>query len=202
MDHPRTVVHPTYSVHRCYDKRGVVTISCPRPVARFDVTTHTMTRSFAEHQLGSRRPAGERAPCTFDSEWPDIERTAARRRTRLAQWCGRRRVTYAGLVKPPWSPLCQTNRIAHEYLKEYPTARLTGTQTYSLNLFNFHMKDSDGYANTPATTEGPQPKIGAHDMVPGQEVRGFIVFKLGDGRNPAELQYQSFTGDAGVIRIR
>jgi hypothetical protein len=82
------------------------------------------------------------------------------------------------------------------------TAKNTGTQTYSLNLFNFHLKDSDGYANTPATTEGPQPKIGAHDMVPGQEVRGFVVFKLGDGRNAVELQYQSFTGTAGVIRLR
>jgi len=32
-------------------------------------------------------------------------------------------------VKPPWSPLCQTNRIAHEYLKEYPTARLYNQET-------------------------------------------------------------------------
>jgi hypothetical protein len=81
------------------------------------------------------------------------------------------------------------------------TGKNIGDKSYSLNVFNFHLKDSDSFTGSPATSAGPDPKIGSHDMVPGQEVRGYIVFKLGDGRNPIELQYQSFTGSTGTIAI-
>ncbi|HLZ73346.1 MAG TPA: DUF4352 domain-containing protein [Dehalococcoidia bacterium] len=81
------------------------------------------------------------------------------------------------------------------------TAQNTGGKTYNLNRLNFHLKDSAGFANTPAITDGPTPQLNFNDMVPGQSVRGFIVFKLGDGRTPTELQYQSFTGTAGTIKI-
>lgn len=82
------------------------------------------------------------------------------------------------------------------------TAKNTGTKTYSLNVLNFHLKDSDKFTAETALTHGPDPKIGASDMVPGQEVRGYIVFKLGDTRTPVELQYQSFTGSATTIPLQ
>lgn len=81
------------------------------------------------------------------------------------------------------------------------TALNVGTKNYSLNRFNFKLKDSAGYANDAALTSGPEPLIGHHDMVAGQEVRGFLVFKLGTGRTPTELQYQSFTGTPGIIPV-
>lgn len=81
------------------------------------------------------------------------------------------------------------------------TALNTGDKTYSLNRFNFRLKDSDKFTAEPAISNGPEPTIGSHDMVPGQEVRGYIVFKIGDTRTPIELQYQSFTGSATTIPI-
>ena len=81
------------------------------------------------------------------------------------------------------------------------TAQNMGKSTYAMNVNNFKLKDSAGFANNNALTAGPEPKIGHHDMVPGQEVRGFIVFKVGNGRNPTELQYQSFTGTPGTIPV-
>jgi len=82
------------------------------------------------------------------------------------------------------------------------TAKNTGDKTYVLNRFNFHLKDSDKFTGEGALTSGPDPGIGSHDMVPGQEVRGFLVFKIGDARTPVELQYQSFTGSAATIALR
>jgi hypothetical protein len=82
------------------------------------------------------------------------------------------------------------------------TAENAGSGTYALNVNNFRLKDSEGFTANPALTSGPEPRIGHHDMVPGQEVRGYLVFKLGNGRNPVELQYQSFTGTPGTIPIR
>ena len=79
------------------------------------------------------------------------------------------------------------------------TAVNTGNTTRSLNKFSFHLKDSDKYVTGPALTGGPEPLIGAHDMVPGQEVRGFLVFKLCDGRDPVELQYQG--NHTGVVPV-
>ncbi len=87
------------------------------------------------------------------------------------------------------------------YIAVDVTARNTGTAGYALNVSNFRMKDTDSFTADSALTEGPEPKLGHHEMVPGQEVRGFIVFKVGDGRNPVELQYQSFTGTPGTIPI-
>lgn len=81
------------------------------------------------------------------------------------------------------------------------TAKNTGDKAYLLNVLNFHLKDSDSHIHDPAMTNGPKPQIGYHDMVPGQVVHGFIVFPLGDGRDPAELQYQSSTGSTGTIPV-
>jgi hypothetical protein len=81
------------------------------------------------------------------------------------------------------------------------TGENVGDSSYGLNALNFRLQDSDGFANDQAVTQGPEPKISHHDLVPGQSVRGFIVFKLGDGRTPKELQYQSFTGTPGTIPI-
>jgi hypothetical protein len=82
------------------------------------------------------------------------------------------------------------------------TAKNTGDKAYLLNFLNFHLKDSDSHIHDPAMTNGPKPQIGSYDnMVPGQVVRGFIVFPLGDGSDPAELQYQSSTGSTGTIPV-
>jgi hypothetical protein len=82
------------------------------------------------------------------------------------------------------------------------TAKNTGDKAYLLNVLNFHLKDSDSHIHDPAMTNGPQPQIGSYDnMVPGQVVRGFIVFPLGDGSDPAELQYQSSTGITGTVPV-
>lgn len=81
------------------------------------------------------------------------------------------------------------------------TATNTGDKTYSLKVLDFHLKDSDSHIHDPAMTNGPKPQIGYHDMVPGQVVRGFIVFPLGDGSDPAELQYQSSTGITGTVPV-
>lgn len=72
--------------------------------------------------------------------------------------------------------------------------------TYSLNANNFRLQDSDGFTGAYTVTQ-LEPTIGHHELVPGQSVRAFLVFKLGDGRTPTELQYQSFTGTAGTIPI-
>lgn len=87
------------------------------------------------------------------------------------------------------------------YVSVDVTAKNTGDKTYALNVLNFHLKDSAAFANNQAITAGPDPKIGHVDMTKDQEVRGFIVFKIKDGVTPAELQYQSFTGTPGVIKV-
>jgi hypothetical protein len=81
------------------------------------------------------------------------------------------------------------------------TAKNTGDKAYLLNVLNFHLKDSDSHIHDPAMTNGPKPQISYHDMVAGQVVRGFIVFPLADGSDPAELQYQSSTGITGTIPV-
>lgn len=81
------------------------------------------------------------------------------------------------------------------------SAQNVGDEQYALNVNNFRLQDSDGFAGTYALSS-IEPSIGHHELVPGQSVRGYIVFKLGDGRDPAELQYQSFTGTPGTITLR
>lgn len=80
------------------------------------------------------------------------------------------------------------------------TAKNTGSKQYSVNPFNFKLKDSDKFTTGMASTT-VEPRFAAAELVPGQEVRGFLIFKLGEGRTPVELQYQSFTGSAGVIAV-
>lgn len=89
-----------------------------------------------------------------------------------------------------------------QYVAVDISAKNVGTGTYALNVNLFRLKDSEGFTSTNALTQGPEPKIGHHDMVPGQEVRGYIVFKLGAGRTATELQYQSFTGTPGTIKLQ
>ena len=82
------------------------------------------------------------------------------------------------------------------------TAKNTGNQDYSLNILDFHLTDGDGHSHGPAITNGPEPQLSSYDRVPsGEVVRGFIVFPLGDGSDPAELDYQSSTGSTGSIAI-
>ncbi len=82
------------------------------------------------------------------------------------------------------------------------TTKNTGDQTYILNILNFRLKDSDSHIHDPAITGGPEPQIGSYDsMVPGQVIRGFIVFPLGDGSDPVELQYQSPTGITDTVPL-
>ncbi|MGD0764717.1 MAG: DUF4352 domain-containing protein [Dehalococcoidia bacterium] len=82
------------------------------------------------------------------------------------------------------------------------TTKNTGDQDYLLNILDFHLKDSDGNTHDPAMTKGPEPQIGSYDnIVPGQVERGFIVFPLGDGSDPAELDYASSSGNTGTIPV-
>ena len=82
------------------------------------------------------------------------------------------------------------------------TVKNTGNQDYLVNVLDFHLKDSDGQVHDPAITNGPDPQISSFDSVPsGQTVRGFIVFPLGNGSDPAELEYQPSTGSAGTIAV-
>jgi len=82
------------------------------------------------------------------------------------------------------------------------TAKNTGNGDYLLNVLDFDLKDSDGRTHDPAITNGPEPQISSYDkMIPGQVVRGFIVFPLGDGSDPAEIEYQSSTGSTGTIAV-
>lgn len=103
-------------------------------------------------------------------------------------------------VKPYTDSLFPAETGTH-YVAVDVTAKNTGNKTYSLNVLNFRLKDSDKFTSEYALTGGPEPLISTAEMVPGQELRGYIVFKLGDGRTPVELQYQSFTGSSGVIAI-
>jgi len=88
------------------------------------------------------------------------------------------------------------------YIAVDVTALNTGAKVYSINPYLFRLQDSDQYAVQVALTYGPDPEISAIDMAPGQSVRGFLVFQVGDGRVPVELQYQSFTGTPGRIPLR
>jgi Domain of unknown function (DUF4352) len=82
------------------------------------------------------------------------------------------------------------------------TAKNTGDKDYLLNVLDFHLKDSDGHTHDPAITNGPEPQISSYaNMVPDQVARGFVVFPLGDGSDPAELEYQSSTGGTGTIAV-
>jgi hypothetical protein len=75
-----------------------------------------------------------------------------------------------------------------------------GDKDYGLNVNNFKLKDTAGFTTGSASTT-LEPRLGHVDMVAGQEGRSYIIFKLGDGRSPVELQYQSFTGTPGIIKF-
>jgi Telomeric repeat-binding factor 2. len=64
-----------------------------------------------------------------------------------------------------------------------------GDQT-GLNSSDFTVKDSAGHIDLSATTFGPEPLLGLVSIIAGQEVRGFVVFKIADGRDPVELRYR------------
>lgn len=82
------------------------------------------------------------------------------------------------------------------------TIKNTGNQDYILNILNFRLEDSDGHIHDAAITGGPKPQIGSRDnVVPRQEERGFIVFPLPDGSDPAELQYRSPAGVTGSMSV-
>jgi len=82
------------------------------------------------------------------------------------------------------------------------TLKNTATDDYLLKVLDFDLKDSDGHTHDPAITSGPTPQISSYEnMVPGQVARGFIVFPLGDGSDPAELEYRSSAGSTGTIAV-
>ena len=82
------------------------------------------------------------------------------------------------------------------------TVENIGDRDLLLNILDFQLKDSDGHAHDPAMTKGPEPQVSSYDnIVPGQAARGFIVFPLGDGSDPAELEYQSSIGNTGTIAV-
>ncbi|MGA2284728.1 MAG: DUF4352 domain-containing protein [Dehalococcoidia bacterium] len=82
------------------------------------------------------------------------------------------------------------------------TAKNTGNKDLPLNILDFHLKDSDGQTHDPAITNGPEPQLSSYDSVSaGQVVRGFIVFPLGNGSDPTELEYRSSAGSTGTIAV-
>jgi hypothetical protein len=82
------------------------------------------------------------------------------------------------------------------------TGKNTGDKNYALNAINFQLKDSENYVTTIGlAVGGPAPMLTHSDIPPGQEVRGWVEFKVGAGRTPVELLYRSFTGTTGSIPI-
>jgi len=82
------------------------------------------------------------------------------------------------------------------------TAKNTGSKDLPLNILDFHLKDSDGQTHDPAITNGPEPQLSSSDSVSaGQVVRGFIVFPLGNGSDPTELEFRSSSGSTGTIAV-
>jgi Domain of unknown function (DUF4352) len=78
----------------------------------------------------------------------------------------------------------------------------TGDKSYALNAINFQLKDSENYVTTIGLAiGGPEPVLTHSDIPPGQEVRGWVEFKVGAGRRPLELLYRSFTGTTGSIPV-
>jgi len=82
------------------------------------------------------------------------------------------------------------------------TVQNTGTELARLEVSDFVLNDSTGNLHTVAMTLGPKPKITDYPMVPGEKLRGYLVFPVSDGRYPVELQYQVSIGNgAGTILL-
>jgi Domain of unknown function (DUF4352) len=82
------------------------------------------------------------------------------------------------------------------------TGKNTGDKNYALNAINFQLKDSENYVTTIGlAVGGPEPMLTHSDIPPRQEVRGWVLFKVGAGRTPVELLYRSFTGTTGSIPV-
>jgi hypothetical protein len=82
------------------------------------------------------------------------------------------------------------------------TGKNTSDRNYALNAINFQLKDSDSFVTTIGFAPGaPEPMLTHTEIAPGQEVRGWLTFKVGAGRAATELLYRSFTGTSGSIAV-
>jgi hypothetical protein len=82
------------------------------------------------------------------------------------------------------------------------TGKNTGDRNYALNAINFQLKDSDSFVTTIGFALGaPEPMLTHTDIAPGQEVRGWLTFKVAAGRAATELLYRSFTGTSGSVVV-
>jgi hypothetical protein len=90
-------------------------------------------------------------------------------------------------VSPYSDPIIPAEPGTH-YVAVDLSIKNAGDET-GLNSFDFGVKDSAGFIDSSSTTTGPKPLLGLVSIVAGQDIRGFIVFKIADGRDPVELQY-------------
>lgn len=81
------------------------------------------------------------------------------------------------------------------------TARNTGSRTAPLDPGNFALEDSGSVLVPIAPTTGPQPRLGHTEVAPRAQIRGFVVFKLADGRTPGQLQYRTLADGLGTIPV-